>query len=768
MAKLYLYTAFHANLKFSSIPEEHYSLILDRCFWPLLDLLRDYKGNIGFEMPASTLEIVDDIDKGFTDSLKAYMKVGRCELIGSGYSQAIFPLIPAKANLMNLLQGNKIYKDILGKIPTTAYVNEQTYSSGLIELYKKAGYKNIIMDWNNATKYNHFEDCYKYRPNIVVGTDNAKMNIIWNNSISFQKFQRFVHGTLDFREYIKYLESHYSKDEDRSFLLYGNDLEIFDYWPGSGAFLHLGKEKLDEFDRIRKLFDYFEKTEIMKLVTPDQVVKKFKPGQEVKLESPEYPILTKKQDKYNVTRWAVCGRDNSKINTQCHKIFSGIRQIEFLNETVSQKITRDDVDNLWKRLINLWSSDFRTHTTDEKYMRFRNSMGATIETVSEIYKNLITQIPIENDFILINPNNIEWNDLFEFKVQFERGKFKEDLSLLLDGKEVVTQQEETEFYRDGSIRATKIVVIPNIKPHSVAQGKICIKNDPNKNNILINNKEESIKTPEIDLRLSSLRGASIKELGFPKISNKHFMGELSHGYFNDVSYSADWYSGHTIIYDRSGKKYTDLTKTKVLYPKLEKCPIRVPIKCRIDMPIGTLWKTYFIYVNQPMVELVYNFNLNTLFPLSFRLGIATINPKIFNAEDLKYTTVNGGNTPEIFYLKGRTIHQNQPVSPNVSTHHCLGATEGWIDISDNKKGITINTKKSQYYSVPLVDYKEIKDSFFLRVYESICEMDDTTETLLKGHNKISFSFLGHKNDLKKTRRKCQNINDGLILQMKNH
>ena len=59
MTKLYLYTAFHANLKFSSIPEEQYSLVLDRCYWPVLDLLKDYDVKLGMEFPASTLEMAN-------------------------------------------------------------------------------------------------------------------------------------------------------------------------------------------------------------------------------------------------------------------------------------------------------------------------------------------------------------------------------------------------------------------------------------------------------------------------------------------------------------------------------------------------------------------------------------------------------------------------------------------------------------------------------------------------------------------------------------
>ena len=758
MTKLYLYTAFHANLKFSSIPEEQYSLVLDRCYWPALDLLKDYDVGLGLEFPASTLEIINSIDSGFIDALKKYWNMGKCEVIGSGYAQTIFPLIPAKANLMNLLQGNGIYKNILGKEPITAYVNEQVYSSGLVTIYKSAGYENLIMDWDNATKFNHYPDYYKYTPLVVVGAGNAKMNLIWNNSISFQKFQRFVHGLLPFDEYREYLNSHYSEKEDRTFLLYGNDLEIFDYRPGKGAFLHSINGPSNEFGRIRDLLDYFEGNSSMELITPGQVVRKFKPEIEVKLESSEYPVITKKQDKYNVTRWAVCGRENSKINTQCYKLFNKLQDIDFLNTIVQKKTEKARIDNLWLELSNLWSSDFRTHTTDEKYMAFRNRLGAALERSEKIFTELISQVPIEDDFILINPNDHDWNDPFEFTLQFEHGRFKGDLVVFLDGEEVKTQQEETEFYRDGSIRTTKMVIIPYMKSHSIVRGKVSIKETSDKSHAHIDTKEDIIETPEVNMTLSALRGGTIKELVFQKIFDEYLIGELSHGYFDDVSFSPDWYSGHVVIYDRSGKKITDLTDTEIIYPDTEKCPIRVPVRCKIDMPVGTLWKTYYVYVDKPRVDLVYHFNLSNLFPLSFRLGIATINPRCFNMDNLRYSTINGGTIPEVFYLKGKAVRQDEPVSLDVSTHHCLGATEGWVDISDNEKGIAIITEKSQLYSVPLLHYEEVKDTFFLRVYTSISEMDDTTESFLKGHNTISVTYLGHKNDLEEVRKRNLIIN----------
>jgi hypothetical protein len=273
----------------------------------------------------------------------------------------------------------------------------------------------------------------------------------------------------------------------------------------------------------------------------------------------------------------------------------------------------------------------------------------------------------------------------------------------------------------------------------------------------------TIETNEVNLKLSLSTGASIKELSFPKISNEFMIGELSHGFYEDIEFSPDWFSGHTIIYDRSTKKYTDLEETELIIPDSSNYSIRIPVVCRIEMPLGVLLKKYYVYLNRPRVDLVYHFSLNNILPLSFRLGILTFNPNCFEKNELKYSTVNGGSGPETFYFKGKKVCQDNSVSLGVSTNHCLGATEGWIDISDNDKGISTVTKKSQIFSVPLLHYEETDGSFFLRTYNSISEKDDTTETFLKGHNKISFTFLGHKNDLNGIKNESLSINNSLIM-----
>ncbi|HEY3272484.1 MAG TPA: hypothetical protein VGJ92_01905 [Methanocella sp.] len=760
--KLYLYTSFHSNLKFSSIPEDQYSLVLDRCYWPLLDLLDDYDVSLGIEFPASTLEIINGIDSDYIDTLKGQWKAGRCEVIGSGYSQTIFPLIPAQANYVNLLQGNALYEKILGRVPETALVNEQTYSAGLVDNYLKAGYKNLIMDWDNANKFNNYPRTYRYRPQTVVGAGGARMNLVWNSTIAFQKFQRYASGQLPIEEYLDYIGSQYSESEDRAFVIYGYDSEVFDYRPGHGELLP-GQSAASDFQRIRSLLDAFEKDPRISLITPGQVVSRFPREHEVHIESPECPIPTKKQDKYNVTRWAVCGRENSRINTQCYRLFYKLQNIEALNELAGDRMSRAELDDLWLKLTNLWSSDFRTHTTDEKYMGFRIKLGATQEQSDEILKCLSGQVPVEGDFALVNPHGFDWDEVYEFNAQFDRGRFTQGLSVELDGQPVKTQLEDAEYYRDGSIRAVRIVIRPRVKARSTAQGRYVLAESESTGGQEVDAGRSTVKTPQVSVQFSPARGGIIKELTFPEIAGQYLTGELPHGYYDDISFSPDWYTGHAVIYDRAGKKYTDLSKTSLVYGDPQKCPIRIPVRCKIDLPVGVLLKTYYVYVDSPRLDLTYHFSLNNIFPQSFRLGITTINPGAFDRDTLSYSTVNGGTSLETFALKGRTVRQDDPVSPGVSSHHCLGATEGWVNVGDRDKGLAIFSNKAMSYSVPLIHYEDVRDSYFMRVNMTISEMDDTTETFLKGHNKISMSYYGHRNDIESVRKKSLCANNGLLL-----
>ena len=67
-----------------------------------------------------------------------------------------------------------------------------------------------------------------------------------------------------------------------------------------------------------------------------------------------------KQEKYNINRWALTGRDDLRVNTKCYQIYKA-----FENGNAARPVDED-----WKELCFLWSSDFRTHITQDRWDSF--------------------------------------------------------------------------------------------------------------------------------------------------------------------------------------------------------------------------------------------------------------------------------------------------------------------------------------------------------------------------------------------------------------
>ncbi|MBT6937167.1 MAG: glycoside hydrolase, partial [Candidatus Marinimicrobia bacterium] len=94
---------------YSSIEEISRKEVIRKCYWPLFKLA-DMGIPIGIEAPAVTLEIINKLDPDWVVSLSQYISDDKIEFIGSGYSQIIGPLVPAKVNEWNQELGLEHYK----------------------------------------------------------------------------------------------------------------------------------------------------------------------------------------------------------------------------------------------------------------------------------------------------------------------------------------------------------------------------------------------------------------------------------------------------------------------------------------------------------------------------------------------------------------------------------------------------------------------------------------------------------------------------------
>lgn len=361
-----LYAIFHLNLFYSSIEEEQRHDVLRRCYWPLLRLAQDLKLPLGLEASGHTLEIAEKLDPGWVETLRHLVTDGSCEWLGSGYAQLIGPLVPADVNAKNLQFGHEVYERLLGIRPKVAFVNEQAYSAGLVQHYLDGGYQAIVMEWENPSHdHPEWDPALQYLPQRACGLEGESIPIIWNKTLAFQKFQRYVHGEMDLPQYFDYLGEHCSTSA-RAFPVYGNDVEIFDFRPGryeTEAPFH----PEGEWNRIYKLFEALQQDPRFEWIRPRDVLElQIESGADctLRLESLSNPVPVKKQAKYNLLRWGVTGRDDSQLNATCWQLY----------ERLKQQVSPLAED--WKELCYLWSSDFRTHITQQRWEALQARLAA--------------------------------------------------------------------------------------------------------------------------------------------------------------------------------------------------------------------------------------------------------------------------------------------------------------------------------------------------------------------------------------------------------
>ncbi|HSM96587.1 MAG TPA: hypothetical protein VLT91_11115 [Rhizomicrobium sp.] len=357
-AALRLFAFFHLNIAFSSIEEEQRGEVIRRCYWPLLDLAANH-GPIGIEITGYTLEVIDALDPEWIGRARALIAKGKVELIGSGYAQMIGPLVPVRVTAENLKIGNAIYKSLLGVQPRLALINEQAYSAGLVGLYLDAGHRAILMDWDNpGSQHPEWAPETRYLPQQAVGSDGHAIDLIWTNTVAFQKLQRFAHGDIGLEDYVDYVRARLSKTE-RALCLYASDAEIFDFRPGR----YKTEEKIastGEWNRMAQAMARLAQDDDFSLVAPSDVLRlrdSRDAGQKLHLQSAACPVPVKKQRKYTLARWAVTGRDDIGVNAACQRIHDGL---------VANKADAA----AWKELCHLWSSDFRTHITQSRWTKF--------------------------------------------------------------------------------------------------------------------------------------------------------------------------------------------------------------------------------------------------------------------------------------------------------------------------------------------------------------------------------------------------------------
>jgi hypothetical protein len=650
--KLQAFSFFHLNLAYSAIEVAQRKDVIERCYWPLLRLARARQLPFGIEVSAWTLETIAEIDPAWLAELRDLVTNGPCEFIGCGYAQLIGPLVPAEVNAANLRVGMQRYEQLLGMRPKIALVNEQAYAAGLVPLYREAGYEALIMEWNNpARAHPEWDAEWRYLPQYACGTGDVAMPLIWNKSVSFQKVQRYVHGEMELDEYLAYVMAHRGQAV-RAFPVYGNDVEVFDFRPGrymTEAPLHA----FGEWQRIDVMYAALLAQPDLEMVPPSAVLKLMDQpgaGNRLHLETAAHPVPVKKQDKYNLLRWAVTGRDDLGINTQCWRIFEAMQR--------SEAVTEAD----WAELCYLWSSDFRTHITVSRWAEYQDRLALCAK---------------------------RWE---------------------VHAPSPVIRASGDDVASTGAAGASN----PDVEV--ARQGRFL-----------------EVKGQRFHLRLNCLRGLALESMVDRTLSEKSLCGTIHHGYFDDIQWAADYYSGHLVFESPGRPKVTDLNPVEPVVSWVEGA---VLIKALIKTPLGLIDKQWRVDEAQGRITLSYRLHWPDIDLGALRLGHITLNPEAFSLPSLHYQTHNGGRELESFNLEGADFDHGSAVSFLISANQALGLTSGQMKIGDAQVMLDLRTDKSRRAAVGLVSCRPIHERYLCRFAFTLKELDDTS----RGRHDAGYEF----------------------------
>lgn len=637
---LHLFATFHLNLAYSSLEEAQRPAVIERCYWPLLRLAATAGVPVGIEASGCTLERIAALDPSWIAELRRLIQLGACEFIASGYAQVIGPLVPAEVVAMNLRIGWQTYERLLGRRFPLALVNEQAYSAGLPEHYLAAGSEAIIMEWENAARYHpEWDSEWRYLPQRACGQHGEAVPVIWNNSISFQKLQRYAHGEIDLDEYLRYLQS-LAGAGPRVLAMYGNDAEIFDFRPGryrSEAPLQQG-----EWARLALAWQAVRHNPQFTMIAPSQVLAflvQEGAGHLLHLESPEQPTPVKKQEKYNITRWAVTGRNDLGINAMCWRIF----------ETLVRRPDRPERE--WRELCYLWGSDFRTHIGEERWCDYRRRLTSFAAEIG------------------------------------------------------VTPPRSAQSPSPGASHSLP----PTVRVERVERYL-------------------TVATDSLRLKLDCRRGLAIDALGRAD-ADQPLCGKIPHGYYDNIAWGADFFTGHLVFQSPGHPKITDLEPVD---PVIEWLPEsnRLVVRAEVQTELGPIEKRIAVAVDQPRIEIGFRLLWESVPVGSLRIGHVTLLPNAFDRSSLFYRTHNGGSAWERFALSGHAVDHGSPVSFLVSASQGVGMTRGVMEIGDRAQSLRIETDPQLAPLLGLVTYRELRDVFFLRVAFSAGEIDDTRHTFI--------------------------------------
>jgi len=158
---------FHANLNYAYLPEHKYEFVIRKSYELTIDTMREQFPDTKYVFEASgfTVEQIAWKTPDVLEKLKAAIRSGQCEFMGSPYAHPMLPNFPEEDGVWSLKFSNEVYQKYLDITPQSFWNPECGWRSYVPDQIEEAGYKNLVGDFE-AYSRSAFPDGLPVRPEI--------------------------------------------------------------------------------------------------------------------------------------------------------------------------------------------------------------------------------------------------------------------------------------------------------------------------------------------------------------------------------------------------------------------------------------------------------------------------------------------------------------------------------------------------------------------------------------------------------------------------
>lgn len=242
------------------------------------------------------------------------------------------------------------------------------------------------------------------------------------------------------------------------------------------------------------------------------------------------------------------------------------------------------------------------------------------------------------------------------------------------------------------------------------------------------------------LRLNANRGLAIRAFG-RKIAGQRetsLFGTIAHGFYEDISFGADFYSGHFVAEPASSAKLTDLVKVDPdIFWDEETRSVVIRAQMRVS-GLGDILKEVCFQIDDLSIDVRYEGEELVRYQEGvLRFATLTLNPNAFDAASLYYACHNGGRELQYHSLSHpqqtvASVNHGAPVSRLVTASSGLGMTQGFLLLGDKDKAIKLTVERSHVAGVGQIHCEPVRESYFCRASVSLREWDETSKVETQG------------------------------------